>query len=574
MGALQPSGKHAVVVVHGVGSTQAGEMLRQFVGDLGGPIGDEVFDGQTYKHALLNHHDHISDAYEVFWADLKPQIHGPLSLIGFFYKLILALAEIGAEGWEGADTGANAPSRAGRLLKNLLFGFVLVAPALFFTFLHMFALSGWLRVAGLLLAVGPVFAVAWSLRGCDKSARISVILVPAFAIAAVLASTFGVLDASRDAKSALLAAWIIGSIQTGALILITIATLETAVHSIAKSVSTRKLHLTPFVVRATALGLPFALIAGGGGAVLWTINLALYSEQLHLTDRSAYRIWIEAYASALPYDLAFMEFVLASATAAFGLYLSLGLFLFFVRLKLSQWNKKRPLLGEFLRLWLRSSLFLFVALSSLVGAAYIANLFFFQRHQIYQELPWLASLAGLDVFNIYAASSMRLLGFLPLVVGRMRLGLRSAADMVFYIVPPKGSKLAMAAAAHDRFRTLLTALSQQFKNRILIIAYCQGTMIAANAMPVTESGETPFITSGSPIEALYGKFLGIEDKLKLPIWKNFYRTSDFIGGPIRRAINTPVTGHFEQHHMNYLSEPELRDAIAAGVSAGIVNRPE
>jgi hypothetical protein len=106
----QSSEKYAVVVVHGVGSTHAGDMLRQFVGDLGGPIDDVVFGEDRFKHAVLNDHEHISHAYEVFWADLKPQIHGPLSLVSFFFKLILALAQIGAEGWQGADTGANLPS--------------------------------------------------------------------------------------------------------------------------------------------------------------------------------------------------------------------------------------------------------------------------------------------------------------------------------------------------------------------------------------------------------------------------------------------------------------------------------
>jgi hypothetical protein len=242
MNALQRPAKHAVVVVHGVGSIRAGEMLRQFVGDLAGPIDDAIFGGDTFKHAALNDHDHISDAYEVFWADLKPQIHGPLSLVGFFFKLILALAQIGAEGWRRADTGANAPSHAGRLLKNLLFGFVLAAPALFFTFLHIFALSGWLRAAGLLLAAGPVLAVAWSLRGYDKSVWISVILTPTFAILAILTSAFGLLDTSDDPQSAVFAAWVIGTIQTGALILVTIATFETAVRSIAQWISTRNLN--------------------------------------------------------------------------------------------------------------------------------------------------------------------------------------------------------------------------------------------------------------------------------------------------------------------------------------------
>lgn len=221
----------------------------------------------------------------------------------------------------------------------------------------------------------------------------------------------------------------------------------------------------------------------------------------------------------------------------------LVLILFFARLKLSKSNAKHPPLGEFLRRWLKSSLYFFVALSSLVGAAYIANLFFFPGEQIYKALPWLAFLAPLDVFTIYAGSSMRLLGFLPSTVGPLRLGLRIAADVVFYIVPAEGSKLAMAARAQRRFRELIVGLSRQFKDRILVIAYSQGSVIAANALPVTESAQTNFITAGSPIETLYGRFLGIEDRLKLPTWKNFYRLAILSAAPLAtRSIRLwPIT---------------------------------
>ena len=42
---LEPTRKHAIVVVHGVGTMRAGETLRRFVGDLGGPIDNVMFDG-------------------------------------------------------------------------------------------------------------------------------------------------------------------------------------------------------------------------------------------------------------------------------------------------------------------------------------------------------------------------------------------------------------------------------------------------------------------------------------------------------------------------------------------------
>src|SRR5215471_500478 len=95
--------KCAIVLAHGVGATQAGDMLRQFVGDLAGPMTPRQIGEVRCEHVTLADHDYISDVYEFFWADLKPQIRGPLGLIAFFFKLILALAQIGTEGWPDTE---------------------------------------------------------------------------------------------------------------------------------------------------------------------------------------------------------------------------------------------------------------------------------------------------------------------------------------------------------------------------------------------------------------------------------------------------------------------------------------
>ena len=550
MNELEPTRrKHAIVLVHGVGATRAGEMLRQFVGDLGGPIDNVMFDGDSFERVRLNDHEHISEAYEVFWADLKPDIRG-LGLVAFLFKLILALSQLGAEGWRDADTGANLPSYAGRLLKDLLFGFVLVVPALFFSFLHVFALSGWPRVGGVLLAVAPVFAVAWALRGCDKIVYVSLILAPIFSTVAIVANALGVLDpiGSPDPLSAKLVAWIISGIYSGALILIVIAVLETAWHTIAAWFRTKKAHITPFVV-----------------ALLWAVNLAVYSKKLQSPENAGYEAWTKTYSHALPYDLAFMEIVLAGATAIFGLYVSLGLFLYFLRLKIAKRRNKGWPLGDFLRHWLSSSLFLFVLLSSVVGGAYAMHVFLFPREQIYLALPWLHALGQLNVFQVHSLSSTRLLGFLPSIVWPLRLGLLIAADVIFYILPPDSSRLAVGPDARKRFRKLIEGLTEKFKERLLIVAYSQGSMIAADVLAAKDGAQVNFITAGSPVTTLYDRFLGINGGPELFTWKNFYRESDFIGGPIPRALggNFPVVGNFDHHHMNYFSEPELRDAIAA-----------
>jgi hypothetical protein len=80
--------------------------------------------------------------------------------------------------------------------------------------------------------------------------------------------------------------------------------------------------------------------------------------------------------------------------------------------------------------------------------------------------------------------------------------------------------------------------------RIVVSAHSQGTVIAAAALwqlPTAIRYQVGLLTYGSPLRRLYARFfpayLGPDDLARLcghvPVWRNLYRCTDPIGGPVR-----------------------------------------
>ncbi|MGA5702919.1 hypothetical protein [Peterkaempfera bronchialis] len=85
--------------------------------------------------------------------------------------------------------------------------------------------------------------------------------------------------------------------------------------------------------------------------------------------------------------------------------------------------------------------------------------------------------------------------------------------------------------------------------RIVVSAHSQGTVIAAAALwqlPESVRHQVSLLTYGSPLRRLYGRFfpayMGPEDLARLrrhiPAWRNLYRYTDPIGGP----VHVPTAG--------------------------------
>lgn len=86
--------------------------------------------------------------------------------------------------------------------------------------------------------------------------------------------------------------------------------------------------------------------------------------------------------------------------------------------------------------------------------------------------------------------------------------------------------------------------------RVVVSAHSQGTVIAAAALwqlPESVRHQVGLLTYGSPLRRLYGRFfpayMAPEDlarlRLHIPAWRNLYRCTDPIGGPVRVAAAGP-----------------------------------
>jgi hypothetical protein len=75
--------------------------------------------------------------------------------------------------------------------------------------------------------------------------------------------------------------------------------------------------------------------------------------------------------------------------------------------------------------------------------------------------------------------------------------------------------------------------------RVLVVAYSQGSVLAAVALAQQPSGEPILATFGSPLTKLYGwafpAYINGAVLGRLQDWRNFWYPTDYIGGPVGRA---------------------------------------
>jgi hypothetical protein len=190
------------------------------------------------------------------------------------------------------------------------------------------------------------------------------------------------------------------------------------------------------------------------------------------------------------------------------------------------------------------------------------------------SLPYVCSWLGIvggspgetSPLEIYRLSSTRLLPFIFLLAGPLRVGLEVAADVLFYLLPARFS-LATGRDARQRLEILLEHLSASGKPPAVVLAHSQGSKIALDVSNAAKHPPARFISVGSPINALYAKFLNIRGQATSAIvdWCNMYRWSDFVAGevPLSGVQNVVVEHNFAQGHFGYWTEPLVTKALAA-----------
>lgn len=575
--------KYGLILVHGVGSKSRGDLLRQFLGDRAGPLKLEEADEYKFPVAKIQSKKtgELIDVYELYWGDLRTRSDGILRIPFFALKVLLGFGQIGAVGWRDSDSPAGRKLFFGQILHHLLFGLLVSLPVLFFTWMHYFCLTGAQLLIGLAVAIMPIILLTLYLIRFDRIIRWNLFLIPTFAALAWISAARGWVDLKASAHITALSA---NGIQTGAVCLISLAIAQLVWREFQFWHKEHECNIVPMLVRILTLGLPFALLAGGVGSILWALNLGLYKLlSLPESQQDNLQAWVNVFHSSFPYDLALMEFVFATATAVFGLFTTLGLILFFLALSITKRLKKQLPLGLWLRNWLVASLLFFLLALVMVSGFYILNCYFFRGSEIYSAFPWLDSIvtgafcfmpfadscsyssaAQLDTFAIYTVSSLRLLGFLPSFLPKINLGAQIGSDVLFWLIRER--PLTIASECSRRLKHLIDHLNLNNLERIIVIGYSQGSVISVSTLAdldLPADKQRPFlITAGSPINSLYKRFLGITFTKKFKDkthWYNYFRSSDFVGGyiPSISDSNKCITDNYGDHHFNYFSESTL-----------------
>jgi hypothetical protein len=567
---VAPAPKQTVlVVVHGVGAIEPSNMVRELCGELAGPVTIERIGGHDYPKLTPSDERQYKSAYELYWADLKPRGNGRLARLGRPLHVMLALSQIGAEGWGDGKLGINGYSHFGDMLHGFMWGFALSLSAIYFPLFHMTVLPPSTGFPAAVLSILPGVALALSLRTLDISAGFSVYLTLALGVASILAGYSGWVTPSMSAE---IAAGLLSSIYLAVIGLTSLALAELTKKTWKASA---RPPLRCYLVRFAALTLPFTLLGGGLGALSWALNLWISVKfgPGHLSD------WNNAYIAALPFDLALLELAFAAATFAFGAVFAIAGVVYFLRLKFGPTESLSKNLGQFLRNSIIPALLVLAIGNTIVSALYLVNVLAFPNREILQFPPlrylseWFVQIGvsivhiiggeitdqpgtAITAFSVYAASSTRIVSFIPSMLGKLRQPAAIVADVVLWLAPE--GPLSYRSKARRRLTDLVSELGSKFN--IQVLAHSQGTVIALDALRYSSRLNLDLITAGSPVDTLYKEFLAVE--LPRPpcigTWANFYRLSDYVGGPVSIAGNNILIAEdYRMNHLNYFHAEQI-----------------
>lgn len=531
----------AVILVHGVGSTERGIFLSNFA-ELAGLPTRETFSGVVADTATADLDGRTIQFVECYWGDLRAALHGVVGTTLFLVRMLVAMLSLGANGWRHSDHPAARSLLLGPVIFWLvLFGSVAVQTPIFLT-LHLSVLEGWVVVPGVLIACASAALLMVPMAGRVRGFVWLLTVTVCLAIGAIVLHYLMDSPANLEHLGAL-SGRIVGTVQAIAAALVLLASAEILARALLhrKSVAAK-----PYLVRVFFLSFPIAIVTAGFGAVVAATNLWYVTE---VGDPVRLKAWSDGYTAALQYDLASMELVMAVSTAVFGLTIIAVLAAYFMRTRSSNADVSSGA-GSSMRKGLAATLVLYAALVAGVIALFAVTSAF--------DILLLGT--GIPILTIYALSALRLGPYAPAVLRCLRMPLQIAGDVILWIV--KNPEMSIAPGAKERIQSLSSHFAKEGA-RIVVLAYSQGSVIAANG---TGGRSTPdcLITMGSPITTLYQDFLDI--RLTPAVaggWQNLYRPSDFVGGAIEspQANNVLLEDNPRLGHFNYQLDAKVKAAL-------------
>jgi len=529
-----------LLMIHGVGNAAPGATLLETSRGLrtaaaSAQRSDLVIDGVTYPRLALSESP-IAEIIEINWTDIARPRATPLSVADYAVRIVAALLAVASRMPGGATMAARLYYWSFEALlvfciyPSITVMLCLAAPP---GITIPIGLTASVVVAGLTLYLKR-FGGALSLGG---------VWAAGIAVTAILRATGGATDEMLVNVTASL---YIGSQAITGIFLFAALT----------GVATRRAVSADRRIATTAL-LYFPLfILSALGALLWAISFM--AVQIVLPSDPRFDAWQKLYSRALDglgYDLRLVEFTFAALVALVGAgFVAVGV-VYNRRSRATEVNRDRnagALARDGVRLVLAAGGALFAALS----IVYVVS----------SATGWHSNL-NTSVLRVYSISALRFLPYLTLVVGPLATVTGIIVDVLFYIadVAPVGT----AETLRARFRTALEHAARQGA-RVVVAGHSQGSVIAVDVVgQAPASAPELIVTAGSPLDALYQRFLGSTPETRLTSspafrapspWINFSRRGDYIGA----AQNRPGVEEIDLGgggHTGYWREAQLWDAV-------------
>ena len=599
-----------VIAVHGVGAPEPGDLLAGLIEAASAELKQRPFfrfertiDGRRYVGAVAE--DGANDSkrsifiWDANWSDVHGAPTGKIPLVIFLLKILTTMVQLCEFGWpkklakKDSYEGCSAPLLFGRMYRWLFFGIMLWVMAI--PSVHLFAsIIADRRLASLAVLVVPTgtWLLAWTFRTVPVRDAGGEGQMPG---GDALAAKAGKLWAGGAAALGLLWVWsdlipdlgwnwrnLVAYVDPEKLLLFSRVSITLALPALIVLAAVELVIKQRFQERRwwdkyaarMAMFILSASILSGLMAVVWALNLTIANsiDKWGLAKEDSLKKWGTTYIETTPYHVGYMEAVVGCGTALFLILILVGLarWCIFTRPydKSTRAGDKLHATGKGLQNWIAGSLIFLLVLFVITFTMLVDDLHarYSLRNPLGCEIECLCRLTEVgskEIFDIYLWSALRLLPLVGFLVGPGRIVLDTVADVLLYIPGEERPGHANGTVLRKRLKSLIEALSKPDNGltpNIVIVAHSQGSRFAVDAIAeIANKATLRLATTGSPIDSLYGRFLdrsdreatsaGLEDR-----WMNYYRGSDFIGGP----IDPPSPPHSEvidrayhDHHVNY-----------------------
>jgi hypothetical protein len=570
-----------IVVIHGVGTPAPGSEIQQLARGIRGNSSEVLnqtihLDNFDVPAVLVSNQDKSAKLYEVNWADVGQPRRGVIGILLFFIRVQLAMMQLAESGWTKDDFGPAGPSMIGRLFRYVTLGgsfWVVIAPTSVLFSLVIEPI--WLATLLLLAVFFFGIVVTRTLSRDDRLARFGYLWSIAGLILGLCLLTY---DLPHDTVDIVIrrTAQYAGFVETLSGTLVLIGMIEALVRYWLSRHERNSAYQA--LVRSALYILPFSLLIGGIGSFLVACDLWL-TQSLTLTgvvEESRLDQVLGIFADEANYNIPFMEVV--NGTCTFLMLFSIAVAVVFWQVALRLGLASRFKWGNVFRGMIVGWLILLILLSLIVVIAYWVDISGVSTYVNNFNLNTIALVGWIAAFlspsgvtgsalEVYKYSALRLTPVLFWAFPKLRGALDIVADVLFYLLPA-WSPMSTAAITKSRLERCIELARSETDSDPIVLAYSQGSRIAVDLIREMQNPPTNLVTIGCPVGVLHGSFLGmpvdlLDERTPNLRWTNFYRDSDFIGGPVlaEAVKNRRVEKNFRQSHYNYYEEPDVVQSL-------------